>query len=68
VVVKADAGSTIVALEVCGEVDASARPGSTRARVILTADPALGWADPEVRSVWPGTIATAWEAVELVRR
>jgi hypothetical protein len=68
VIVKADAGSTIVALEVCGEVDASARPGSTRARVILTADPALGWADPEVRSVWPGTIATAWAAVELVRR
>jgi hypothetical protein len=37
-------------------------------RVILTADPELGWTDPEVRSLWPGTIETRWVEVEIVRR
>jgi hypothetical protein len=44
------------------------RPGTYRLRAILTADPELGWADPDVRSVWPGEIATAWHEVALIRR
>jgi hypothetical protein len=44
------------------------RPGRRTMRVILTADPELGWTDPEVRSLWPGTIETRWVEVEIVRR
>src|SRR5690606_27879058 len=29
------------------------RPGERRMRVILTADPQRGWADPDTRSLWP---------------
>jgi hypothetical protein len=36
-------------------------------RAWLHADPELGWADPEVRSVWPGEMATNWVEVEIVR-
>lgn len=43
------------------------RPGMRRLRVILEADPDLGWTDPEVRSIWPGTIETGWAEVELMR-
>ena len=43
------------------------RPGMRRLRVILEADPDLGWTDPEVRSIWPGTIETGWVEVELMR-
>ena len=44
------------------------RPGLRRMRVWL--EPALdrGWADPEIRSIWPGRIATEWVEVEIVRR
>jgi hypothetical protein len=35
---------------------------------LLTADPDRGWADPDVRSIWPGTIATDWIDVAIVRR
>jgi hypothetical protein len=44
------------------------RPGVRRLRVILEADPDLGWTNPEVRSIWPGTIETGWVEVELMRR
>jgi len=44
------------------------RPGDRRIRAILTADPELGWADPDVRSVWPGTLTTDWATVRVIRR
>jgi hypothetical protein len=44
------------------------RPGLRRARVHLVADPALGWADPHIRSVWPGQIQTNWVEIEIVRQ
>lgn len=43
-------------------------PGKRAMRVVLTADPGLGWTDPDVRSVWPGTIETEWVEVEIIRR
>jgi hypothetical protein len=43
------------------------RPGMRRLRVRLTADPELGWADPLVRSVWPGQLETNWVEVEIMR-
>jgi hypothetical protein len=44
------------------------RPGEIRLRAILESDPHRGWADPDVRSVWPGTIVTEWAPVRVVRR
>lgn len=44
------------------------RPGPRRMRVHLTADPQLGWADPEIRSVWPGGLETNWVEAEIVRK
>ena len=41
--------------------------GEVRIRAILTVDPQLAWSDPEIRSVWPGTIVTDWFAARLVR-
>ncbi len=41
------------------------RPGEVRLRVVLTADPHRGWADPDVRSVWPGTITTGWASARV---
>ncbi|HZW31441.1 MAG TPA: hypothetical protein VFF52_12090, partial [Isosphaeraceae bacterium] len=43
------------------------RPGVRRIRVWLKADPELGWADPDARSVWPGEMPTNWVEVEIVR-
>jgi hypothetical protein len=43
------------------------RPGLRRMRVRLVADPELGWADPDVRSVWPGEMTTNWVEAEIVR-
>jgi hypothetical protein len=48
--------------------EAIARPGSRGLRLVLEADPDLGWTDPEIRSIWPGTIETGWVEVEIVRR
>lgn len=48
--------------------DAIERPGMRRMRVVLEADPGCGWADPGVRSIWPGRIETGWAEVEIVRR
>ena len=44
------------------------RPGPRRLRLVLTPDPDRGWADPDVRSLWPETIMTDWAEVEVVRR
>lgn len=44
------------------------RPGMRRIRAILDADPQLGWADPDVRAVWPGSLATEWVEAEIIRR
>jgi hypothetical protein len=44
------------------------RPGPSRLRAILTPDPDRGWADPDVRSIWPGVIETGWVDVQVVRR
>jgi hypothetical protein len=48
--------------------DSIDRPGPRRMRVILSADADKGWADPEIRSIWPGTIVTEWVEVRVVRR
>ena len=48
--------------------DAIDRPGERRIRALLTADPELGWADPDVRSLWPGSLATGWANVRVIRR
>jgi hypothetical protein len=44
------------------------RPGTRRMRIRLEADPACGWADPDIRSIWPGRKETDWVDVEIVRR
>ena len=44
------------------------RPGEVRLRAILEADPHRGWADPDIRSIWPGTIVTDWATARVVRR
>jgi hypothetical protein len=44
------------------------RPGSRRIRIHLTADPQLGWADPDIRSVWPGEYETEWVDAEIIRQ
>ena len=49
-------------------LDAIDRPGERRVRAVLTADPELGWADPDVRSLWPGSLTTDWAGVRVIRR
>lgn len=44
------------------------RPGVHRLRVVLRPDADLGWASPDVRSVWPQPIVTDWVEVRVVRR
>jgi hypothetical protein len=44
------------------------RPGARRMRVRLTPDADLGWAQPDVRSVWPGVIEPDWAEADIVRR
>ncbi len=48
-------------------VGAIERPGVRRMRLRLKADPEFGWADPDVRSVWPGEMETNWVEAEIVR-
>jgi hypothetical protein len=43
-------------------------PGPRRLRAILTPDPDRGWADPAIRSLWPGTITTGWIDALIIRR
>lgn len=44
------------------------RPGTYRVRAILSPDPDQGWADPNVRSIWPDKIVTEWREVRIVRK
>ncbi len=44
------------------------RPGTRRVRIHLEADPHLGWANPEIRSVWPGQTETNWVDIEIIRQ
>jgi hypothetical protein len=44
------------------------RPGLRRMRVWLDASPESGWADPDIRSIWPGQAQTNWVEVEIMRR
>ena len=44
------------------------RPGQRRVRVALEAVAERGWADPDVRSIWPGQMQTNWVEVEIVRK
>ncbi len=44
------------------------RPGTRAVRVRLVPDPDRGWADPDIRSIWPEPIVTEWVDVEIVRR
>jgi hypothetical protein len=44
------------------------RPGRRRVRLALEPAPERGWADPEIRSIWPGSARTNWVEVEIVRR
>jgi hypothetical protein len=48
--------------------EAIGQPGAHRLRVWLEPDPDRGWTDPEIRSIWPGTIETGWVTAEIVRR
>jgi hypothetical protein len=43
------------------------RPGTRRARISIEADLDRGWADPYIRSIWPGRTETNWVEVEIVR-
>ncbi len=42
--------------------------GEQRIRVVLTPSDELGWADPAIRSIWPGEISTDWVLARVVRR
>ena len=44
------------------------RPGPYRMRAVLEANADRGWADPDVRSIWPEPIVTDWIEVQVVRR
>jgi hypothetical protein len=48
--------------------DAIERPGTRSMRLWLEPAPDHGWADPDVRSIWPGQMHTNWVDVEIVRR
>jgi hypothetical protein len=44
------------------------KPGPRRMRVALEAVPESGWANPDIRSIWPGQTQTNWLTVEIVRK
>ncbi len=48
--------------------DALTGPKATRLRYHLIPDPELGWADPDIRSLWPEPIVTDWRPIQIVRR
>lgn len=41
--------------------------GKFELRVVLEPSPERGWSDPEIRSVYPNQIKTAWTEIEIVR-
>lgn len=47
--------------------DSIERPGARRVRAFLIPNPDLGWADPDIRSIWPGVVETDWIDAEVVR-
>jgi hypothetical protein len=49
-------------------LEAIDRPGQYRLRVHLEPSAERGWADPDVRSIWPEPIVTDWVEVEVERR
>lgn len=59
---------TLEALPVRGDRPALDRPGTYRIRVVLTPDVGLGWASPNVRSIWPRPIVSGWIDVGVIRR
>jgi hypothetical protein len=74
-VVKAGQGGTAgiecsvqLEMESLVPVGSIERTGEVRLRAILEADPHRGWADPDIRSIWPGTIVTEWASARVVRR
>ncbi|HEU5117423.1 MAG TPA: hypothetical protein VFT74_12335 [Isosphaeraceae bacterium] len=68
-VVTADQARKLVPLQFEGSLPESAldRTGEYRLRVKLSPDTHRGWADPDVRSVWPETIETEWVSVHIIR-
>ncbi len=68
-VLTADQTRQTVPIRLEGSLPESAldRPGEYRLRLRLTPDPHQGWADPDVRSVWPETIETEWVSVQIIR-
>jgi hypothetical protein len=44
------------------------RPGRYKLRAILEPNADRGWADPDIRSIWPEPVVTDWVEVEVVRR
>lgn len=48
--------------------DAFNDAGERAIRVHLVADLHLAWSDPDLRSLWPGEVCSAWQTVRLVRR
>ena len=72
VVVAADLADGTVTTVPLGPIEdfptgAIDRPGPCRIRVILTANPSLGWSDPAIRSVWPEPITTGWVDGKIIR-
>ena len=67
-----DSGTAVarIPLEEITSIDSSSidRAGRKRLRVVLEAAPENGWADPDIRSIWPGMTRTNWVEVEIVRR
>ncbi len=43
------------------------RRGTHRLRLRLEPDPQRGWAHPDIRSLWPGTVETNTVNVEVIR-
>jgi len=48
--------------------DSLDRPGMYRMRAILEANADRGWANPDIRSIWPEPIVTDWVDAQVVRR
>ena len=67
---KSATGRSGQPIEFSGHLPAGAveRPGELRMRAILTPDPQLAWAEPDVRSLWPRRIVTEWTSTTVVRR
>ncbi|HEV3122258.1 MAG TPA: hypothetical protein VGY53_10155, partial [Isosphaeraceae bacterium] len=67
---NSQSGRRVFPLDAVRGIPANAleQPGERRIRAVLTSDPHRGWADAEIRSVWPGTITTDWVPVQIMRR